>query len=109
MLIAVFDVVGLVHQEFLAKGQNMNQTVHRKERSVRPSKFSSSETDPKMVFRYLLSVQTQCTMPGGKAQHSSGSTSAVLTTFGPLLLPRLKSALKGQRIQDIVEIQMNTT
>jgi hypothetical protein len=48
----------------------------------------------------------------GQAQHPHGSSSALLTRFGPLRLlplPQAEGTLKGKRFQDVAEIQLNTT
>jgi len=60
-----------------------------------------------MIFRYLLCAQSQFAIPSGK-EHLHGSVSAILARLEPLLLPRLKIVLK-QCLQDVAEIQMNTT
>lgn len=66
-------------------------------------------TAPQMLFRILFLHNQNAPCPNGKAQCSSGSAAAVLTRFGPLLLTRLKIALKRRRFQDVAEIQLNTT
>jgi hypothetical protein len=119
MLISVFDSECLVHHEFLPQRQTMNQDcLHN--RSATPSRCSSSETASQMVFRYLASAPRQCAMPRGpecqgivrQAQHPRGSPLASLTRLAPcdfFLFPRQKSTLKGKRLKDIAEIQLNTT
>jgi hypothetical protein len=82
-----------------------HESVYRNESSLRSSKFSSSETAPQIIFRYLFCAQSQLAIPSGKAQHFHGYASAILARFDPLL----RIALKRRRLQDVVEIQMNST
>jgi hypothetical protein len=78
-------------------------------RSVTPSRFSSSEKASQLVFRYLASPPWQYAMPRGpecqgilgQAQHPRGSPPALLTRFGPLrLLPlsHVEVHPEGERI-----------
>jgi histone-lysine N-methyltransferase SETMAR len=119
MLIVFFDAVGLVHHEFLPQRQIMNQNVyitflqHLRDavRRKRPHKWSSGtwllhhENAPchaALSVSELLAKHSISAVP-----HPPYSPDLALCDF--FIFPRLKSTLKGERFQDIAEMQLNTT
>jgi hypothetical protein len=115
-LIAFFDVEGLVHQEFLPQCQTMNQTVHITVlqrlrdafRRKRPHKWSSGtwllhyDNAPCLSVREFLAKYSIPLVP-----HPPYSPDLAPCDF--FLFPRLKSTPKRKLIQDVAEIQLNTT
>jgi hypothetical protein len=119
MLIAFFDEGGLVHHEFLPQRQTMNQTdyitvlqrLRDAVRRKRPHKWSSGTWllhHDNALCHAALSVREFL------AKHSipvvpQPPYSPDLAPCNFFLFPWLKSTLRGKRLQDVAEIQLNTT
>jgi hypothetical protein len=119
MLIASFDAGGLVHHKFLTQRQTMNQTVcitvlqrlRDAVRRKRPHKWSSgtwllhhgnAPCHAALSVREFLAKHSIPVVP-----HLPYSPDLASCDF--LLLLRLKITLKRKRLQDVAEIQLNTT
>jgi histone-lysine N-methyltransferase SETMAR len=119
MLIAFFDMEGLVHHESLPQRQTMNQTVYitvlqclrDAVRQKRPHKWSSGtwrlhyDNVPCYVALSIREFLAKHSIP--VVPHPPYSPDLAPCDF--FLFPRLKSTLKRKRFQDIVEIQLNMT
>jgi hypothetical protein len=119
MMIAFFDAEGLVHHEFLPQRQTMNQTVYINVlqrlrdavRRIRPHKWSSGTC-------LLRHDNAPCHVAVSAREFFAKHSIPVVphTPYSPhlapcyfFLFPSLKSTLKGKRLQDGAEIQLNTT
>jgi hypothetical protein len=119
MLIAFFDAEGLVHHEFLPQRQTMHQTVYvtvlqRLQDAARrklPHKLSSGtwllhhDNAPCLAALSVREFLAKHSIP--VVPHPPYSPDLAPCDF--FLVPRLKSTLKGERFQDVAEIQPNTT
>lgn len=117
MLIVIFDIEGSIHYEFVPKGLIVNQVFYKdvlirlreKIRKKRPEKWRNETW-----FLYhdnAPSIQ-RCRFVSFWLKKNTCSShppySPDLAPFDFFLFPRLKSALKGQRFQDVEEIKTNT-
>lgn len=118
MLIAFFDIEGIVYYEFVPHGQTVNQVFYKdvlirlreRIRKKCPEKWRSgtwflhhdnAPAHSALSIREFLAEKKISVVP-----HPSYSSDLAPCDF--FLFPRLKSALKGQRFQDVEEIKANT-
>jgi hypothetical protein len=119
MLIAFFEAEGPVHHEFLPQRQTMNQTLYitvlqRLRDAVRrklPHVWASGTwllRHDNVPYHAALSVReflVKNSIP--VVPHPPYSPDLAPCDF--FLFPRLRSTLKGERFQDVAEIQLNKT
>ncbi|KAL4120451.1 hypothetical protein QTP88_013142 [Uroleucon formosanum] len=118
MLIVFFDIEGIIHYEFVPHGQTVNQVFYKdvlirlreRIRKKRPEKWrngtwflhhDNAPAHSALSIREFLADKKIPVVP-----HPSYSSDLAPCDF--FLFPRLKSALKGQRFQDVEEIKANT-
>lgn len=118
MLIVFFDIEGIVYYEFVPHGQTVNQVFYKdvlirlreRIRKKRPEKWRSgtwflhhdnAPAHSALSIREFLAEKKIPVVP-----HPPYSPDLAPCDF--FLFPRLKSALKGQRFQDVEEIKANT-
>jgi hypothetical protein len=116
ILIAFFDAEGLGASRVSSPTpDHESDCLHN--RSVAPSRCSSSETASQMLFRYLSSAPRQCAMPRGpeyqgilgQAQHPHGSPLALHTRFCRLRLLPLPQAEEHPEGETISRRRGHTT
>ena len=116
MLVCFFDHKGIVHYELIAQGQRVNQhcylevltrlgvSVRRKRPGLWPDKWilhhDSAPAYDALRFREFLAKNSIT-----KMDHPPYSPDLTLCDFW--LFPKLKNALKGQRLADLSDIQRN--
>jgi hypothetical protein len=116
MLITFFGMESLVHHEFPPQGQNLNETVYRTflqclRNAVHwkwPHKWFGTWL---LHHKNDMPCGPACQGILGQAQHPNDSPSTLphLAPCNFFLFPKLNSTLKGKWLQDIAEIQLNTT
>jgi hypothetical protein len=115
MMIAFFDAEGLVHHKFFfPTPDHESDCLHN--RSATPSRCSSSEWSSGTWFLHHDNAPCHAALSVKEflAKHSipvvpHQPCSPDLAPCDFFLFPRLKSAMKGKRFQDVAEIQLNTT
>jgi histone-lysine N-methyltransferase SETMAR len=115
MLVCFFDHKGMVHYEFTAQGQTVNQrcylevltrlreSVRRKKSELWPGKWILHDTGPAHdVLRVCKFLAKNSII---KMDHPPYSPDLAPRDFW--LFPKLKNALKGQRFADLSDVQRN--